>query len=52
MVSKNLSVTNFDPSYLRTGKTELPETFFRTSMAKSYVSKNCKDTESKPCVIL
>ena len=37
--SVHLSVTNFDPYYLRTGKTEQAETFFRTSMAKSNDSK-------------
>ena len=39
MVSKNLSVclsvTKFDPNYLRTGRTEWAEIFFWTSMAKT-----------------
>ena len=35
-----LTVTEFDPNYLRTGKTEWAEKIFRTSMAKSHVSKN------------
>ena len=51
MVSKNLSVclsvylsvclsvTEFDPNYLRTSKTEWGEKIFRTSMAKSHVPK-------------
>ena len=42
-VSKNLSVclsvTKFDPNYLRIGRTEWAEIYFRTSMAKRHVSK-------------
>ena len=30
------SVTKFDPNYLRTGRTEWDEFFFRTSMANYY----------------
>ena len=36
-----LSVTKFDPNYLRTDKTEWAEIFLRTSIAKSHVSKFC-----------
>ena len=34
-----LSVTKFDPNYLRTGKAEWAEIFYSTSMAKRYISK-------------
>ena len=43
-----LSVINFDPNYLRTGRTEWAEIFFRTSMAKSHVSKNFICPKSGP----
>ena len=34
-----LSVINFDPNLLRSGKKEWAEIFFETSMAKRHVSK-------------
>ena len=43
MVSKNLnvclSVVNSNPNYLRTGKKEWAKKKFKTSMAKSHISK-------------
>ena len=43
MVSKNLSVclsvVNFDPNYLGTGRTKCAEKFFRTSLAKRMCCK-------------
>ena len=43
MVSKNLSVclsvTKFNPNYLRTGRIEQAKIFFTTSLSKSHVSK-------------
>ena len=38
IVSKNLSVINFDSNYLRTGQTEWAKKKFWTSVAKTHVS--------------
>ena len=35
-----MSIINFDPKYLRTGKTEWAEIFLGTSLSRSIVSKN------------